>query len=143
LIEVSFNELLFHHAWLLHQIGIPVVAGAPCVSRLSDLQLGIECVWFHLSGAVTAPSYTVVGIDINDPAQARYIQPHSMITGPLTSSELTDLMSDRGRVMHWSEALDIIEETRKVMRESVYTFRTPYGTQFRYEPFYLALFERE
>jgi hypothetical protein len=131
---IKFNELLFSHARLLAPLGIPVLAGAPCVSRLSDLRVGVPCVWFYLQ---PDEGYeTVIHLDLDSMDQCD----SSSLQGPLTPHQLCSITHNRAEPIEWSEALNCIGTTSKALQESA-GYRALFGWRVRYKPFYLAVFD--
>lgn len=142
-IYIKFNALLFFHAFQLKQAGIPLLAGVPCVSRLSDLHLDASCVWFHVKPESKGWRDTFAKIDLDEPMHTAPSDSESMVQGPLRTEDIKQLVLEYSQVLLWPEALDSLHEANRNLLRVPYADRAWYGRYLPYKPFYLAMMERE
>lgn len=132
-ILVKFNEMLFEYATAASGNGIPVLAGVPLVSSLSQLTSNRESAWFEIVGEdhklddawcrLAIPDGTI--IDKSDP---------SHVIGPLTPDQLRKLVNEQAELMLWSDAAELIRRLRRMKRGW-----GPYSWMGNYHPFHLLL----
>jgi hypothetical protein len=142
-IYIKFNALLFYHAFQLKQAGIPLLAGVPCVSRLSDLHLNASCAWFHVNPESKEWRDTVAKIDLDEPEHAMLPDSESMVHGPLRTEDVKQLVLEYSQVLLWPEALDKLHEANRNLLRGPYADIAWYGKYLPYKPFYLAMIERD
>lgn len=142
-IQIKFNELLFHHAFELKQAGVPLLAGVPCVSRLSDLRLNSLCAWFRIEAKETEWNDVFATVNLDDPMHARFSNSDSSVQGPLSTKEIHELIFEHSRIMLWSDALDRLREVGRNLLQGRGASSAWYGRYLRYKPFYLAMLNRE
>lgn len=143
-IYVKFNELLFSHASDLGEAGIPLLAGVPCISRLSDFHMGVECAWFHIeAGQHLRGADAFATIHLKDQTPTAVLDPQVPVRGPLENGNLISLALKHSRTMVWPEALEKLVNIGRNFTEKPYHFRTWYGRNLPYKPFYLALLENK
>ena len=139
---MKVNKELFDHAAIFKGYGIPVLAGLPCVSRLTDCTSGAACAWFFLDPCGGAYEDEYLELDIRQSERAVY--EHGPIRGPLSTEELQELVFERSTVMAWPEALGQIRSAARTLSRdaSLYRYRR-FGWPTAYKPFYLALVQCE
>jgi hypothetical protein len=141
IIHIKFNALLFYHAFKLKQSGIPLLAGVPCVSRLSDLRLDTLCAWFQIEGREARRHDAFATVNLNDPMHASFSDSELLVQGPLTTEEITQLVLEDSRNMLWPDALDHLRDAGRNLLQGPYADNTWYGRYLMYKPFYLALID--
>lgn len=139
-VTIKFNALLFHHARQLAKLGIPVLAGVPCVSRLSDLQLGVPCAWFRILVTEAGWPDSEAALRIAAPEHAGK-EPDTPVVGPLTSDAITSVIRKHARVSSWPQALRDLSGLKRDRSLSGFASEHWFGPFLRYRPFYLALRE--
>jgi hypothetical protein len=140
-IYVKFNELLFSHASDLWEAGIPLLAGVPCVSRLSDFHMGIQCAWFHIeAGRHLKGADAFAAINLRGQTTA-VLDSQAPVRGPLEDGDIISLALKHSRKMIWPEALEELVNIGRNLKRKPYDFRTWYGLHLPYKPFYLALLQ--
>lgn len=142
-IYIKFNELLFYHASALEQVGIPLLAGAPCVSRLSDFHIGVECVWFHIEAERIRYADASAAINLSGQMPTALFDSDVPVRGPLKDPDIIALALEHSRAMTWPEALEQLVHISRNLTNNPYGPTTWYGRNLPYKPFYLALLENE
>jgi hypothetical protein len=138
-IEVKFNALLFHHAWALHQAGIPLLAGVPCVSRLSDFQLDVPCAWFRIEPHKDGWGDTHAILETDSPSHAQFYHPATPVQGPLTSDALIQLAQEGSQRWQWPEIMSYLSGRSRDLLGSSFARSSWFGNYMFYRPFYLLL----
>lgn len=139
-ITVKFNDLLFERAWQLNRIGIPVLAGVPCVSSLAELRLGVQCAWFHIEPSHQQWEDSLARIPLATPSQTELARPDTPIRGPLHRDDVVQLAATRTHPMLWREALEHIRQVNRGDADGLF-IRRWFGPFAPYKPFYLALLD--
>lgn len=142
-IHIKFNALLFYHAFQLKEAGIPLLAGAPCVSRLSDLHADTSCVWFHVKPESKRWCDRFARFDLSEPMHTTITDSESTVQGPLSTEDIKQLILEYGQVLLWAEALDRLREANRNLLQGPYADTAWYGKYLPYRPFYLAMMEEE
>ncbi len=140
----KINALLFAYDGKASTYGIPVLAGVPLVSSLSQLVSSRRSAWFRLHGQtedrtdawcrLTIPDGKI--IDNSDPAR---------VIGPLTSKEIRRYVRSQAIPMPWTEAIEYLKILRRLnnqLRTSFFPVNNQWRTSFfpgTYQPFHLLL----
>jgi len=135
---MDVNAILSEQSQRFNAAGIPVFAGVPCVSRLSDFHPTVPCVWFSLDGHYERNAVHVE-IDISLGTVVRSDSRRSNFLSPLHTSDIIEIVSKAPSV-YWPDALDLIGRVWKEYESAVH-FAGFLGPQIRYKPFFLASFE--
>jgi hypothetical protein len=138
-ITVKFNELVFEHTWALSQVGVPVFAGVPCVSRLSDLQLNTAVAWFYIEPQPHGWSDWEIKIHLDPPNPVTVGIPPSLLHGPLLTDDLIHTVCSLARPMSWTDALETVGRVGLGHFSAGNYGRRWLGWFLRYKPFYLLL----
>jgi hypothetical protein len=110
-IQVKFNNLLFDRAKYFRANGIPVIAGVPLASKLEDIFVGVDCLWFDLDNAETEE---IIEIDI---ATKSILS----INVRIASLENIGRMIDAAAVFTWVDAIEKIKQIVKINVENSFS----------------------
>jgi len=131
-ILVKINAQLFAGAVKGKEYGIPVLAGVPLVTSLSDFSIGVPCSWFHLKpGSLKQNDFEFL-IPISGQVHIQNFEP--LISGPLARIQINDLIESETREMSWSKAIEGI----RAIRASGHIFVSPFFIA-GYRPFFMVV----
>jgi hypothetical protein len=125
-IEVTFNQSLFESARLSSSLGIPTFAGVPLASSIMQLNLNMDCAWFHLTG-LDGYVRLVVSLD------GVVVESNSSSVEGLAESSLVEMVKQKSQPMEWRRATEHL----KVIRRGLHHVWQPFGGG--YHPFHLVL----
>lgn len=136
-IEVKFNEVLFRYARALNEAGIPVVAGAPCISRLSDLAVDVPCTWFQIHALPFFENDAHARVPLTNPSDAWITPSDAAVSGPLSSSDIVALLQ-HAKLHSWPEGLAVMHSVRREAAAPDTDWWPWFGPNAQYRPFYLV-----
>ena len=131
-ILVKINTAVFAAASEGSKFGIPVFAGVPLVTSLSDFSIGVPCCWFHLGP--TSPEKNDYEFLIPLSVQASMSTLDPSISGPLTREQIIDVVKSQSREILWEEAVVGMRTIRKSGRQYA---ASPFAMGYR--PFFLVV----
>jgi hypothetical protein len=136
-ITVKFNAVLSEKAFEFNRVGIPVLAGVPRVTSIMDFRLGAKCSWFEmlsddkpidLEGILDMENENSIKMPVNN-----------SVRGPLSKSEINNIVIQKCKQMSWLEAIDLIRNVR-AMRPRNFGYSSYIARMFGgYKPFFLIL----
>ena len=140
-IIVKFNRVLFEHASILRNEGIPVLAGVPCVASLRAHQLGALCAWFYINPDSEFNGDVFGTVHTGDGNGVGVLPSREQIEGPLDTPTLLRIVDRHARPMLWPEMLPTIGRSNtRLWKEWGYA-PGQFGRHPPYKPFYLCLID--
>lgn len=131
-ILVKFNSILLDRAKYFQHFGIPVFAGVPRVSSISDFKLDAECSWFRIS------TESEINYDVGyllDIKAGRVMEGLSEQIIPVNESAIIKTIQMKSRSILWEEAVKII---RGVASDDISSWYYP-GNYTNYKPVYFLI----
>jgi len=131
-IMMKINPELVQYSRVSADAGIPVLAGVPLVSALSQLRLFSKCSWFELSAWHGTSVEPYVEVMLDGKGVSEQCAGNQLPT-PLCDKRIREI-AGRSRVISWAIAVATIREIRR--QQSEYTHYPFFGG---YKPFHLVL----
>lgn len=134
-ILVKVNAKLFEFARRAASLGIPVFAGVPLASSLTDLTLDLQCTWVRLTPQGTVDRDIEFGLTLEGAKLGK--EPLCAdLEGPLQPDQLVQAVLTGTQPGPWEQAVENVRELRSSVQS--YGLHPFFGG---YKPFYFLLID--